>query len=369
MSKPFGTWKSPITGTSIASGIRLQDVQWNNAGDTLVWCERRATGGVLVAQTGFDAPRDLTDETLKVSGRVGYGGGEYTVHDGQVYFAANGRLHKQGLAGGIAQVITPKFGDYASPAVSPDGNWVAVVHSYEDTDGIVLVDASGEQFPIKLAYGTDFVMQPTWHPAGTHLAYVVWNHPQMPWNGTELRLIQLGTDGGNIPYAEHIITLEGDPTTAIFQPHFSPDGRYLSYISDVTGWGQLYIYDLEAQTHTQLTDIEAEHGTPAWVQGLRMYGWQDNEHIYYLENSQAFIKLMRYDLLSATSESVAGLEHYTHMEQITVSPDGQSVTVIGSSSTIPPRIVSLHHEQKLLSGRVMMEAMFTDYTIHLLSKI
>lgn len=345
MSKPFGTWKSPITGTSIASGIRLQDVQWNNAGDTLVWSERRATGGVLVAQTGFDAPRDLTDETLKVSGRVGYGGGEFTVHDGQVYFAANGRLYKQGLAGGTAQILTPQFGDYASPAVSPDGNWVAVVHSYESTDGIVLVDTAGEQFPIKLAYGTDFVMQPTWHPAGTHIACVVWNHPQMPWNGTELRLIQLAAGGSGIPYAEHIITLEGDPTTAIFQPQFSPDGRYLSYISDVTGWGQLYIYDLDAQTHTQLTDTDAEHGTPAWVQGLRMYGWQDNEHIYYLENSQAFMKLMRYNVLTATSEAVSGLEHYTHMEQLTVSPDGQTVTVISSSSTIPPRIVSLHQQQ------------------------
>jgi dipeptidyl aminopeptidase/acylaminoacyl peptidase len=346
MSKPFGTWDSPITGKSIASGISLQDVQWNNAGNTLVWWERRAKVGVLVAQTGFDAPRDLTDESLNVSGRVGYGGGAFTANGGQVYFSANDRLYKQALAGGTTQVITPKFGSYASPAVSYDGNWLVAVHSYDDTDGIVLLDTNGEQFPRKLAYGTDFVMQPTWHPAGTHIAYVVWNHPQMPWNGTELRLMQLATDGSGIPYAEHIITLEGDPTTAIFQPQFSPDGRYLSYISDATGWGQVYIYDLEEQTHIQLTDTEAEHGTPAWIQGMRTYDWTpDSQHIYYLENSQAFIKLMRYNVLTAISELVSGLDHYTDMTQITVSPDGQSVTVIGSSSTIPSRIVSLHQQQ------------------------
>jgi len=362
MASPYGTWDSPITGQTIASGIRLQDVQWNNAGDTLVWSERRANGGVLVAQSGFDAPRDLTDDSLKVSGRVGYGGGEFTVGDGQVYFSAGGRLYKQNLAGGTAQAITPKFGGCASPVVSPDGNWVAFVHTYEHVDGIALVDTAGEQFPKKLAYGTDFVMQPTWHPAGTHIAYIAWNHPQMPWNGTELRLIQLATDGDGSPYAEHIVTLEGDPTTAIFQPQFSPDGRYLSYVSDATGWGQIYVYDLEEQTHTQLTDAEAEHGTPAWIQGMRTYGWtQDSKSIYYLENDRAFFSLMRYDVETATTEHVKGLEHYTHMEQITVSADGQAVTVIGASATIPSRIVSTHQEHgEIIHRRSQTENLKAD---------
>ncbi len=345
MANSYGTWNSPITGESIASGIRLQDVQWNDAGNTLVWWERRANGGALVAQTGSSAPRDLTDDTLKVSGSVGYGGGGFTVGGGQVYFASKGRLYRQNLVGGTAQPITPKFGAYASPTVSPDGSWVAFVHSYEHVDGISIVDTAGEQFPRKLVYGTDFVMQPTWHPAGTHIAYVAWNHPQMPWNGSELRLIQLATDGSGMPYAEHIVTLEGDPTTAIFQPQFSPDGHYLSYVSDVTGWGQIYVYDLEKQTHIQLTDAEAEHGTPAWIQGMRMYGWaQDSQSIYYLENDRAFFSLMKYDVNTATSEHVSGLEHYTHMEQITVSADGKAVTVIGASSTIPPRVVTLHQD-------------------------
>lgn len=345
MTKPYGTWDSPISGKSIASGIRLQDVLWNNAGDTLVWWERRATGGVLVAQTGIDAPRDLTDETLTVSGRVGYGGGGFTVGDGQVYFAAKGRLYRQGLAGGIAQAITPKFGDAASPAVSPDGNWLAYVHSYEHVDGIALVDTEGECFPIKLAYGTDFVMQPTWHPAGTHIAYIAWNHPQMPWNGTELRLIQLATDGNGMPYADMIVTLEGDPHTAIFQPEFSPDGKYISYVSDATGWGQLYVYDLAQQTHIQLTDSEAEHGTPAWIQGMRMYGWShDGKSIYYLENNRAFFSLMKFNVEAGTTETVSGLEPYTHMEQISVSPN-DTIAMIASSATIPARIVTLDTQQ------------------------
>lgn len=350
--KTYGTWSSPITPKTMAGNTRLLDVQWNTAGDTLVWNEQHGKNSVLVAQTGRDAPRILTDAPLSVGGRVGYGGGSYTVGKGHVYFSADGRLYRQALAGGTAQAITPKFGEYASPALSADGEWLVFAHSYEHTDGIVLVDSSGEGFPQKLAYGTDFVMQAVWHPAGTHVAYIAWNHPRMPWNGTELRLIQLSREASAIPYAEHIVTVAGDTTTAIFQPEFSPDGRYLSYISDATGWGQLYLYDIEAESHMQLTDSQAEHGLPAWIQGLRTYGWtSDSQSIYFIENSQAFYNLSKYDFADGSISAVAGLEQYSYLEQISVSPDGKSVSLIASSSTIPSRIITLHQEDGEIINR------------------
>ena len=138
------------------------------------------------------------------------------------------------------------------------------------------------------------------------------------------------------------MTVEGDQNTAIFQPEFSPDGRYLSYVSDASGWSQIYLYDLVEQHHTQLTDDEAEHGTPAWAQGLRAYGWAGgSESIYYLENRQGFFSLRRIDVESARSEEVAGLEEYTQMEQISVSRDNDAVALIASSALIPPRVISL----------------------------
>ena len=102
MSEPFGAWQSPINGAAIASGVRLRDVQWDSGGDTLVWLESRGGVGVLQAQTGSDAPRDLTDRQLNVAGRVGYGGGAFALGDGKVVFAAKGRLYSQALAGGRA---------------------------------------------------------------------------------------------------------------------------------------------------------------------------------------------------------------------------------------------------------------------------
>jgi len=341
MSNPFGTWNSPISGTSIASGVSLRDVQWNHAGDTLVWWENRAKTGVLQAQTGAQAPRDLTDATLNVAGRVGYGGGAFTLGDGKAFFVANGRLYSQALAGGAPRAITPEFGSYAAPAVSPDGEWVVFVHSYEHVDGLAIVDAAGEFFPRKLAYGTDFVMQPTWHPGGNHIAFIAWNHPQMPWNGSELRLLSL-RDAGAMPEAQDIVTLAGDIDTAIFQPEFSPDGRYLSYVSDASGWGQIVLYDLIEKTHQQLTFDEAEHGKPAWAQGMRAYAWSgDSRAIFTLQNRLGFFSLQRCELDSSASETAPGVEAYTDMEQISVARAGGAVAMIASSALTPPRVISV----------------------------
>ncbi|MCE2471537.1 MAG: S9 family peptidase [Anaerolineae bacterium] len=352
MSKAFGTWESAIDGASIASGVSLRDVQWNDSDDTLVWWESRGKIGVLKAQTGLDAPRDLTDRRLNVAGRVGYGGGAFTVGGGQVVFAAEGRLYRQALAGGAARAITPQFGSYASPAISADGRWVACAHNYEGLDGLVLVDAEGEEFPRKLAYGTDFVMQPTWHPSGEQLAFVAWNHPQMPWNGSELRIVSLTPQTSGGLYARDILTLTGDTETAIFQPEFSPDGTYLAYVSDASGWSQLCVYDLEAQEHRQLTTAAAEHGTPAWAQGLRTYAWSgDSGSLVYIENSRGFCALKRIELDSGQSAAVAGWEGYSDLEQVAVSPKSGAVAAIASSSLIPPRIVSVSGQGRALVHR------------------
>ena len=348
MSQAYGTWKSPIDGAAIASGVNLRDVQWDQAGHTLVWWESRGKTGTLVAQTGRDAPRDLTDRRLNVAGRVGYGGGAFTLGKGSVIFAANDRLYSQALMGGQAKPITPAFGSCAAPAMSPDGKWLAYVHSYEHVDGIALVDADGEQFPRKLAYGTDFVMQPVWRPTGQYLAFIAWNHPQMPWNGSELRLITLAADGAGMPIADDIVTIAGDQETAIFQPEFSPDGSCLAYLSDASGWSQLYCYNLETAQRRQLTFNAAEHGRPAWIQGMRTYGWTgDSRALLYLEISRGFMSLKRHDIDSGANETVAGLEAYSELEQISVARDNDSVAMIASSSLKPPRVISLDKAGRL----------------------
>src|SRR5688572_22328166 len=87
IKKAFGTWPSPFSPKTLADMLRFSDVQWDTTSDTLVWLEGRGARGVLVSQNGVQAPRDMTSSDLSVRALVGYGGGDFTVTDGQVYFA------------------------------------------------------------------------------------------------------------------------------------------------------------------------------------------------------------------------------------------------------------------------------------------
>lgn len=354
--KAYGLWSSPISARSLAESLTFTDVQWDTTGALLVWHERRGAKGVLVAQAGQQAARDLTDEQ-SVRAKVGYGGGDFTVAFGHVYFVGQGgRLYKQALSGGKERPITPAFGDIAAPRASADGNWLLYVHSYEGQDTLALVDTDGQRWPRKFAEGTDFVMQPAWHPAGEYAAYIAWNHPQMPWDGTELRLVTLEYGRDGVPYPAETSVIAGSTEVAVFQPEFSPDGRYVAYISDATGWNQLYVYDIAAQKHIQLTTAEVDHGTPAWVQGLRVFGWcSDSQHILYSANANGVRGLQLARIGHSEPIPVTeGIESYTDLIQIAVSPVDNRAAVIASSSQIPPRIITFDPQTGVGTGPVAL---------------
>lgn len=346
--RPFGLWNSPITSAMLSGSIRLNDVQWDSDGETLVWSERRSSGTVLVMQRGNDAPRDITDSSHKVGGRVLYGGGDFTVQEGLVIFVNEGHLYRVDLAGGVPRPITPKFGGAAVPRLSPDGEWVVFVHSVDDTDVLAVVDANGKNWPVILSQGTDFVMQPAWHPDSSEVAFITWDFPQMPFVGTTLHRLILSreTDGRPVVMEREIVA--GNAETAIFQPEYSPDGRYLSYISDETGFGHIYLRDLSLQKTTQITSGEIEHIIPAWIQGMRTYGWTgDGSALYYIRQQKSFFSLWNYDVTHETSLRVGDLRDYTHLEQISVAANNEAIAVLGSASAVPKRVLRYSREDGL----------------------
>ena len=185
--EPPGLWPSPITAKDLSTALRFSDVLGDSDGETLVWREERSDHGVLVCHSAADAStRDLNTE-LSVRARVGYGGGDFTVARGCAYFVTDGRLFRQNLDQTQATPITPEAGGQcASPAVSPDGQYVLYIHSHEGTDVLALVDTAGESVPKTLVQGHDFFMQPCWHPQGNQVAWIAWDHPSMPWDSTAL---------------------------------------------------------------------------------------------------------------------------------------------------------------------------------------
>jgi len=340
-SKQFGLWPSQITPLSLARGIGLTDIAWDDDG-TLVWREARSDRGVLVVfPPDGQAPRDLNSD-LGVRAGVGYGGGDFSVGRGNIYFveAKSGRIFRQPTHKGLAKPITPAFGGAASPALSPDGESVLYVHTYEGQESIAVINNDGDQWPQRLVYGDDFYMQPCWHPNGEQIAWIAWNHPQMPWDGTKLMIAQVNQPSSGMFELGEVKEIVGGEEIAVFGAQFSPDGRYLAYVADPDGWWQLYVYDLVSCEKSVLTGGEAEHGIPAWFQGLRAFDFApDRKSIYFLQNRDGFVGMWRVNIETKLQERVRIGSEYTWMEQIAASPVGEQVAVIASGGRIPKRII------------------------------
>ncbi len=335
--RPFGLWPSPVTPVMLGQQVRLDNPQFDSTSRTLLWLEDRSDRGVLVARPEAEARLDLTEEQ-SVRGMVGYGGGEYCAGRGLVVFSErSGRLYRRLLAADQPHPITPPFGYAASPAISPDGRWVVYVFSDGALDLLALVDVEGSQWPLQLVKGADFYMQPAWHPSGQQLAWVEWDHPNMPWDGTRLKL---GTLAGDPPCLAHATLVSGGSETVAVQPQFSPDGRWLSFIVSNDEWEDLVIQDLKAGIHRMLVSGDGfQLCEPAWVQGVRSYGWSpDGQRIYYIRYAAGLASLWSVEVESGRSVQI-DTAPYTWLRGLSVSPVSGELAVWASAPAVPGRIL------------------------------
>ena len=350
--RPYGRWESPVTPAALAGGIRLRGPSWDGDGRTLGWFEGRGDRGVAVVASlpahgggGEPAIRDVSGDILVRAG-VGYGGGDFALADGHGWFVDHDsqRLYRQALGGGDARPVTPAFGEASSPAVSPDGRWVAYVHSYEDRDVIAVADAAGGRWPRELAAGRDFYMQPAWSPRGDRLAWVEWDHPNMPWDGSEVRVAELAFPDGALPTIARSEAVAGGPAEAVLQPAFSPDGSALYYVSDASGWGHLQRRDLAGGGTRALTSGDCEYGTPAWGQGVGVFAVLPSGRIVATRQRRGFARLVLIDGEGdgAGEPRDLGLpEEYASFENPVASPTEERLAVIASGPAVAPRLLDI----------------------------
>lgn len=332
---PFGMWPSPIKASMLAGRTSIEDVQWIPDGSGLVWLENRGGQKQLVSLLLGEARQDLLPEPSVQAG-VGYGGGDFGLGRNEVFYAQkDGALHRRSFFPGWPAAITPGFGGSASPAVSPSGRWVLYVHSDGRDDAIALVDANGGDWPVKLIHGADFYMQPAWSPAEDSVAWIEWDHPNMPWDATRL---MLGTLAGDPPRVQSHRLVAGEHGETVVQPRFSPDGHYLSYIISRGEGESLEVLDLATGQHKTWLEGEYQLSTPAWTQGQHSYGWSPfGKTIFILRN-----KAGKAELCAVSQNGVVTViptEPYTWLRQMTVSPVNDEIAMIASSPTIPEQII------------------------------
>ena len=202
---PYGSWQSPITTDLMVSGsIGLGQVSLDD--EDIYWVEMRpAEGGrmVVVKRTPEGEITDVTPETFSVRTRVHeYGGGAYLVQKGVVYFSnfTDQRLYRQD-PGREPKPITPETDmRYADGCFDAARNRIICVcedHTSggEPVNAIVAVDALGKGEQLVLSKGSDFCSSPRISPDGSTLAWLTWDHPNMPWDGTTLYVADLDTSG------------------------------------------------------------------------------------------------------------------------------------------------------------------------------
>ncbi len=338
--KNYGSWKSPITSELIVAGtIGLAEVTFD--GNNIYWLEKRPTEGgrsVIVKLSADDTIKDITPQDFNVRNRVHeYGGGAYLIADGEIFFVnyKDQRIYKHSENTPPQPLTAPSEKRYADLIIDKQKNRLICVcedHSNSEQEAenkIVSIDLDTGEVKT-LVSGSDFYSSLALSNNGQHLAWVSWNHPNMPWDNSELWVAQINSDG-SLSQAELVA---GD-NESICQPQWSPDDK-LYFTSDRTNWWNLYRRNHKGEIEA-LYPQEAEFGYPHWVFGESVYGFASASEIICTYSKNGSWHLGRLNLENRQFKPI--ITNYNYFTYLGVQ--NQQVIFIGASPYESSAIVKL----------------------------
>jgi dipeptidyl aminopeptidase/acylaminoacyl peptidase len=307
---------------------------------------RPSEGGrnIIVRWTSGGQREDITPPEFNSRTRVHeYGGRSFAANQTDVYFSnfSDQRIYLQ-QPNAVPSAITTATGLYFADIIVDHlhPGLICVREDHQDglaepVNTLVRIDLAGAgqtgdpQIKV-LACGSDFYASPCLSPDGSQLAWLSWNHPNMPWDGTELWIGTLGQDGA----LSKMEKVAGGRDESIFQPQWSPDGT-LFFVSDRTGWWNLYRHwENEIKP---VIEIEAEFGMPQWLFGMSTYAFESAQRLICTYTQNGRWQLAEIDL--ATEQLDVIETPYTSIAYLRASP-GRAVFV-GGSATEPTSIIKL----------------------------
>jgi dipeptidyl aminopeptidase/acylaminoacyl peptidase len=338
---PYGAWASPITIDLLLNGavtLTRGMPRWD--GNDLYWTELRPTEAgrqVIVRRDSVGAIADVTQAGYNARTRVHeYGGGHYAVSGGTVFFAnfADQRIYRQERDGDPTPITPEADVRHADMLVDPErGRIFAVREDHtsgapEAVNTLVALDWKGEREAITIAGGNDFYSSPKLSPDRNRLAWLTWDHPNMPWDGTELWVGELDADGS----ATSARKVAGGPTESIYQPEWSPAGE-LYFVSDRNDWWNLF--RVQGERQEPICRRAAEFGAPQWGFGMTSYAFLSAGGIVCLYSEHGATKLGHIDAENNNLKQIELL--YTHLLSIAVA--GRRVVTVAASPTLSERIL------------------------------
>ncbi|WP_208026951.1 S9 family peptidase [Rhabdothermincola sediminis] len=356
---PYGSWPSPISaGLIVEHAVSIGEVAVGT--DDVWWSELRPQEGGRVAVVRHrpgGEQLDVLPEGWSARTRVHeYGGGAWWLHDDALFFAnwADQRLYR--LDGhGSPRPLTPEpprpgADRYADGRVTVDGRFVVCVRERhrdgaEPVNELVALDAHDGGEPAVLVSGPDFVSFPRLSPDGRRLCWTQWNHPDMPWDATELWVAELEERSGSLALAG-ARPVAGGPGESIFQPEWVADGSLL-FASDRNDWWNLYrlpAAHLDATTDSgsppeaeAVVVVDGDIGVPQWVFGLSRYA--------PLADGRLLVACARdgVDHLLVAEQTAGGWVTHPLDTPFTaisaVHAFGEGAVLVGASFTVEPSVV------------------------------
>jgi len=344
-SAPQGSWKSPISAANIAAGtIGLGGVRIG-PDRSVYWREMRpAEGGrqAIVRTEADGRTTELVPPPFNARTRVHeYGGGSYLICGRSVVFSnfVDQRLYRSDGAG-EPRAITPEAPLRYADAVCDEARsrLICVREDHTADSPGEVVNTIAAVYPGRdgasevLISGNDFYSSPHLSPDGTQLAYLTWNHPDMPWDAAELWVARLADDGCVVEK----VKIAGGEGESVTQPCWSPGEKAeLYFVSDRTDWWN--IYRLRGGRVEQVTDLPAEFATPQWVFGMSSYAFVSAGRIICAYTQAGTWKLARLDTETRALEPID--VPFTHISDVRC--DGRRVVFCGGAPAVPLSVVSL----------------------------
>jgi len=284
---PYGSWESPVATEMLSAGALRFDELDVDGGD-IYWVESRPDEQGRYAAMRYSAEGELSEvTTADYSARTlvhEYGGGSFAVSQGIGYFSnfSDQRLYRRPVDGSEAPTaLTPELPvRYADATVDNGRGRLICVAEDHRRDGLeaenylasIPTDGSAAEADeiTRLHEGFDFCSSPRLSPDGRRLAWICWNHPNMPWDATELWLAEVATNGALL--SPRRIAGDARGEVSIIEPQWGPDGT-LYCVSDASGWWNIQRWN-GAELEPVLS-MEAEFAQPQWEFSTSTYAVLD----------------------------------------------------------------------------------------------